>query len=535
MISNSLTRFGPPAKKEGHFSMNKIADYFSTGRNKWFSTCLLIACFVAIAIVTCYHLGTKSIWYDEAISAFYIRQSFLTIAQMSLLDHVPPLYYWMLKIYSGIFGTSEAALRSLSVIFNLGAAIYFWKLVKNNFGERASLYELVLYGTSDYLLLRAQNIRAYPLFMLLTIASIYYFFRAIEEDKNRLWFLYSLSILCSLYSLYIGIATVVTLSIFVTFSAIKKFMPWHRKWLLWTILSIVGFLPWAILIKITHPSPHPDWFANTLPSWNLSADFLTLFVNFFATYMIEKSQYMMLLAGLLLGLLGIYSWVTWRGNDRARKVLLFACLSFPISVLVNYILNFYASVNFPTAYRYVFLCPFAYLVAATGISKLPLKTLQVLLIGALILPNVMAIKQTYTAPNGMEEWRGCARFIEKNWHNNDLIIFSPGYMNIAFDFYAGTDHNEIGYPKGLMSPSRLYWGYHNMRAPEEAKEFLLKNSSLVNRSKRIWLILSHNIVFDHDKTIFDKSMIEALSHIPLAKLEYIQFNGIFVYLLTMKM
>jgi uncharacterized membrane protein len=514
--------------------MTKIADYFSIDLNKSLSTYLLTACFVAIAIATSYRLGAKSIWYDEAISAFYIRQSFLAIAQMSLLDYVPPLYYWVLKIYSNIFGISEVALRSLSVIFNLGAAVYFWKLVKNHFGERASLYALVFFGTSNYLLLRAQTIRAYPLFLLLTIASIYYFFRAIEEDKNRLWFLYSLSMLCSLYSLYIGIATVVTMSIFVTLSAAKKFMPWHRKWLLWTISSVVGFLPWAILIKITQPSPHPDWMATTLPSLNLWTDFLILFINFFATDIIKESQYGTLLSGLLLlivGLLGIYSLVTWRGNDRARKVLLFVCLSFPISVFVNYILDFYASVNFLTLYRYVFLCPFAYLVAATGISKLRFKTLQVLLLGALILPNVMAIRQTYTEPS-MEEWRGFTRFIEINLRDNDLIIFSPGYMNIAFDFYASTDHLEIGYPKGLMSPSRLYWGYHNMRAPKEAEEFLLKNLSLVKRSERIWLVLSHNVVFDRDKIIFDTSMIDTFNNIPLTKLEYITFNGIIVFLLT---
>ncbi|UCD57507.1 MAG: glycosyltransferase family 39 protein, partial [Candidatus Hydrogenedentota bacterium] len=432
------------------------------------SACAAAACLLAIALATSYNLRAKSFWYDEAISAYYAQQSFLVIAKMSLLDYVPPLYYWLLKVYSTIFGHADWVLRSFSVLFNLAAAVYVWKLVRMHFDRRTSLYTLILFGVSNYLLVRAQTARPYPLFLFFTIASIYYFYRAIGDGKKRWWPLYSLCLLCSLFTLYLAVATIAALLVLMLWSAATKPSRWNLNHLFWTGIAVLGFLPWAILFKMKHPSTNPDWYGETVPSGHLWRDFLGLFKHFFETGLVRHfarghgGSLPVILFLFFIGLICIYSLVAWRKNDGAIRMLLFTCVYFLISGFVNYLLNIFAGVEFATASRFVFLCPFAYMVAAAGVSRVTSKILQAVFLITLIFPNVVAMRQTFASPS-IEDWRGVARYVEDNWRDDDLIIFSPGYMNIAFDYYAEGEHRELGYPKGLMDPARMYWGYHYLR------------------------------------------------------------------------
>ncbi len=205
-----------------------------------------------------------------------------------------------------------------------------------------------------------------------------------------------------------------------------------------------------------------------------------------------------------------------------------------LSVLVNLTLNVFASSNFPTAQRSLFLAPFVYLFVAAGVSRIPSKIFQPLLLVVLIFPNVVAMRQTYAHPS-WEDWRGVARYVEDNWQADDLIVFSPGYINIAFDRYSKNEHRELGYPKGLMDPARMFWGYHYMRGPDEAVRFLLQNSEAVRRSSRIWLIQSHNILYDLDKRIPDATMVVALENRASTKVEvFKKFDGVHVYLYSIE-
>ncbi|RJP68019.1 MAG: hypothetical protein C4532_13335 [Candidatus Abyssobacteria bacterium SURF_17] len=496
---------------------------------------ILAACFVTIAAAPLYRLTAKSFWLDEAISAYYSEHGILTIAKMSLLDYVPPLYYWLISVYSTVFGQSDFALRFFSVFFHVASAVYLYRLVKEHFDKRVSLYVLIFFAASNYLLMRAQTARAYPLFLFLTMAAIYYFFRASEDGKNRWWPLYALCLLCSIYTLYLAVATVSALFVFVAWSAARKLKKWHVRFLLWTFVGLIAFLPWAILLTRANPSEHPDWFGEAAASGNVLKDMHVLFIDFFGIETLKDIVGRMggtvgaTLFLCVIGAICLYSLVAWWNTGRARKILLFAFLYVFLSLLVNFTLNVFSSVNLSPVERYIFLCPFVYVVVAAGISKLPSRVLQAALMIVLISPNLVAMARTY-ASDSVEDWRDVARYIGDNWQADDLIIFVPGYINIAFDRYAGKEHREIGYPKGLMSPDRMYWGYHAARDSGEADRFLHENAQIIDESDRIWLIHSHNIVFDFDKRVPDASMFTALENKPWLKQELFErFRGVYVY------
>ncbi|PIZ64741.1 hypothetical protein COY14_04075 [Candidatus Roizmanbacteria bacterium CG_4_10_14_0_2_um_filter_36_9] len=59
----------------------------------------------------------QNLWRDEAFSVVMSGQSVGNIIQSTAADFNPPLYYLILHYWMLIFGSSEIAIRSLSLLF----------------------------------------------------------------------------------------------------------------------------------------------------------------------------------------------------------------------------------------------------------------------------------------------------------------------------------------------------------------------------------------------------------------------------------
>jgi 4-amino-4-deoxy-L-arabinose transferase-like glycosyltransferase len=65
-------------------------------------------------------IGSRSLWGDEAYSLVFAAQDagrIVSVAVFGAADVHPPLYYLLLKAWGGLFGGSDAAARSLSLVF----------------------------------------------------------------------------------------------------------------------------------------------------------------------------------------------------------------------------------------------------------------------------------------------------------------------------------------------------------------------------------------------------------------------------------
>ena len=81
----------------------------------------LATIFMIGAALLTYNLGHWSFWFDESFTSTLIKYEYSEIADRTANDVHPALYYYLLKFWSGIFGTSDAALRSLSSVLMLFA------------------------------------------------------------------------------------------------------------------------------------------------------------------------------------------------------------------------------------------------------------------------------------------------------------------------------------------------------------------------------------------------------------------------------
>src|SRR5439155_25621099 len=84
--------------------------------------------------------NSKSIWLDEALRFQISNQSFAGILTSLKNDTGPPFYYMLLSIWIWIFGISELAIRSLSVLFYVATLFPIYFLARSLFCSKRAGY-----------------------------------------------------------------------------------------------------------------------------------------------------------------------------------------------------------------------------------------------------------------------------------------------------------------------------------------------------------------------------------------------------------
>ena len=133
----------------------------------------------------------QSIWRDEAFSILLSERSPLWFVSKNF---DPPLYYILLHFWMKLFGESELATRSLSIVgFSLATiVVIYWaeKLFKKHW---LSWYLPIFFFFNPMLLYYAFEIRAYAWYVLFTVLS----FMTYLEEK---WILNAVFIVLGLYT-----------------------------------------------------------------------------------------------------------------------------------------------------------------------------------------------------------------------------------------------------------------------------------------------------------------------------------------------
>src|SRR3989344_6461242 len=120
----------------------------------------------------------QSLWMDEAISATVVKNYNLLeiITKFAPADPPPPLYYLLLRFWSGLFGLSEISLRLPSVIFAVMTVYVVYKIGLIYF-KKVAIWTSVLLATAPLHIYYSQEARMYSLSTLLTSLVIYLFLK----------------------------------------------------------------------------------------------------------------------------------------------------------------------------------------------------------------------------------------------------------------------------------------------------------------------------------------------------------------------
>ncbi|MCB0060758.1 MAG: glycosyltransferase family 39 protein [Caldilineaceae bacterium] len=80
---------------------------------------LLLVILLLAAMLRFYHLDHSSLWSDEGNTWALLSRSFSQIAHDAAADIHPPGYYWLLKLWTAVFGSSAWGMRSFSALLGV--------------------------------------------------------------------------------------------------------------------------------------------------------------------------------------------------------------------------------------------------------------------------------------------------------------------------------------------------------------------------------------------------------------------------------
>ena len=153
-----------------------------------------------LAALGSFHLGTKSLWLDEAFSAqMAILDPHQFRAVVQTLEPNMALYYLLLRGWHRL-GTSDAWLRALSVVTAAAAVPPLVAVGRSLVGNAAAVYGALLFATSPFVVHHAQEARSYGLLLLLTAAATLALVRLVERASPLRWTAYVLLAVLALYT-----------------------------------------------------------------------------------------------------------------------------------------------------------------------------------------------------------------------------------------------------------------------------------------------------------------------------------------------
>jgi 4-amino-4-deoxy-L-arabinose transferase-like glycosyltransferase len=192
---------------------------------------------VLAAALRWFRIDAQSLWYDEGISAHQVTRSFGEIIRASAPDTHPPGYYWTLKAWSEAFGASELALRSLSAAWGVAMVVLTFLIGRRLFGTLVGAVAALLLAAAPLAVYYSQEVRMYAQVSALALLAAYAYTR-------RVYWLYTLAGIGTLYSQYLGIAMLAALNV-------HALIWWRqrspRQWVVWLAANAaiaIAFLPW---------------------------------------------------------------------------------------------------------------------------------------------------------------------------------------------------------------------------------------------------------------------------------------------------
>jgi len=149
---------------------------------------ILFALPVVIGLVGLFiGLGHSSFWYDELFTAWVVKSDRNAVHVFSriLTDLHPPVYYFSTYLYSLIFGTGDAALRSYSALAVAGTAALILLTTRRVLSLHARLIACGLMLGSKYAFYMAQNARSYALCLLIGAAMLGLALAMLGDERRR--------------------------------------------------------------------------------------------------------------------------------------------------------------------------------------------------------------------------------------------------------------------------------------------------------------------------------------------------------------
>lgn len=407
-----------------------------------------------------YDLAGESVWLDEMYSIKLSQLSWHGIVEELSRDVHPPLYYFILKPWAALWGTSEAGVRSLSLCFGVLSVALTFFVGKGLFGPRTGLYSALFMAFSLFQIHYSQETRSFSLLGLLTLLSFQLFFRVLDRPSRPWLAALAMATAALAYTHLFGLFVPASQTIiYVLFHFSKKEKPALRPLPLLAcfLAAALLFLPWASVLQKQAASAAGDFWIPRPSVLSVGYTFLEFSGS------IALAPFFLLLTAA--GLAGCRS-----APRQTIALLLWIVMPAAIALLLSLV---FAPIYVNKAL--IGSSPVFFILAARGLDRLAGWKRHCLLL-LVILGSFHALHGYYRDAN-KEPWREAAQRLKGQIRESDAVVFYAGYMRESLEYYLGLVPGTV-----IQMP----WEGGPLTG-EKALEALKP----VEKGKRVWLVLSH--------------------------------------------
>ncbi len=459
---------------------------------------------IALAL-RCYNLTYHSLWFDEAMSVHWARQSVPRIIEVGFTlveDRLPPLYYLTLKGWTALVGFSETGVRSLSVFCGVLLAPVMAAIALMLFNRRVAYATALLVALNPFLIWYAQEARMYAPAALLSALTVWAFLQicklqiancksakgAQSEIKNFIphpssFILHPLFfILFAIAGLYTHLYTGFVLPALGLWLVVSYPRAW-RAWLLFAASGLIITLAFAPL---------------AIATWRFSGestpgDLLTglggrvwWLLQSFTVWKAPLSPTLQTAIPVIFTLLALCAYLpNYKLQTTIRYPLLLTTLLFITPFLIASLLLLRNHLAFFGERYFIVMTPWLLLLAAVGAEKIANGKWQIanrktfilhpLSFILLLLDAILPLPGQWSLPAAKEAWRQSAAYLATHAQPDDAILIHPDWVRYPFQFY-------------YNGPGQTYAAFSTV-TPATALDGPLQG--VVAGHPVIWLIESH--------------------------------------------
>jgi uncharacterized membrane protein len=285
-------------------------------------------------------LDGQSLWWDEGISLHLATSTFAEIVVNRVTNIHPPLYFFLLKIWITLTGTTAFAARYFSVMASLTQMALVFALLRRWFGRKTAVIGLLLTAVWSLSIIYAQEVRVYAFLPLIYLALLLLTQQVVQQrnvlptactepaeatvPQRKTWLLLGIVEWIGLHLHYNVLFLLIFLNGWAIWQLASQSPPQSRQrlrtWLKVQLAVGLASLPWAVAVLFNWSAVQAETnlagFSTQPPAWSFVLPqvwgfHLTGLVNVFADVSVQLASVALF---FLLGLLLILAW--WKHMRR---------------------------------------------------------------------------------------------------------------------------------------------------------------------------------------------------------------------------
>ena len=190
----------------------------------------------------------NNVWWDEASTIdLVINNTWKEILLYTAKDVHPPLYYFMVKLTTIIFGNSLFVIKMVSVFANIAMMVLGITKIYKRFGLKTASLFIFLSCFAPQMAAHGVMVRMYSWASFFVLASAVYGYEVLCENRKSDWILFVLFSLGGAYTLYFACVSISCIYLSMLIAVLVKRRELLKRFWCAVLAVIVGYLPWLYM------------------------------------------------------------------------------------------------------------------------------------------------------------------------------------------------------------------------------------------------------------------------------------------------